>query len=105
MADKNDAFNIKKNFIAFSLFLVGILLIIDIILRVSPETIKPGFPGSSGNISAVGHYHEFDDGSSYYIYVIFEENGDVYQCWYDEERWNQKKVTNYKGGYKPDEAD
>jgi len=90
----NDPFNIKKNFMGFALFLAVILLIVDIVLRVKPEALKPD--GENPYVSAVGHHHEFEDGSKYYIYTIFESDGDVYQCWWDEKQWNQKKVTNYR---------
>jgi hypothetical protein len=94
MENEKDLFNIKKNFIALALFLVIILLLIDIVLRLAPGMLKPDF--DNPRISAVGHHHQFKDGASYYIYTVFESTGDVYQCWWDEKRWNQKKVTNYR---------
>jgi hypothetical protein len=101
MDNGKDLFNIKKNFIALALFILIILVAIDVVLRVSPGALKPDLAGS-GRISAVGHHHQFKDGSSYYIYTIFESNGDVYQCWYDEKTWNQKKVANYKASSLPE---
>ncbi len=95
MENQKDLFGIKKNFLALALFILIILVAVDIVLRISPGTLKPERGGDS-KISAVGHHHQFKDGSSYYIYTIFENNGDVYQCWWDEKVWNQKKVTNYK---------
>ena len=100
MSQNQDPLSIKKNFTGFAVFLIVILLAIDIVLRVSPGTLKPG--AGSPYISAVGHHHRFDDGSSYYIYTIFESDGDVYQCWWDEKQWNQKKVTNYRGNTLPE---
>lgn len=90
----NDIFRIKRNFTAIALFVLIVLVLIDVLLRFAPGSVKP--VDRAGQISAVGHHHEFPDGSSYYIYTIFEADGDVYQCWWDEESWNQKKVTNYK---------
>ncbi len=94
MDSNKDLFQIKKNFTAIALFLLVTLVLIDIILRIQPSALRPGSAG--GAISAVGHHHQFKDGSSYYIYTIFESNGEVYQCWWDEKTWNQKRVTNYK---------
>jgi len=94
MENGKDLFQIKKNFIAIALFILIVLVAVDVVLRFSPGTLRPG--SSDGRISAVGHQIQFKNGSSYYIYTIFESNGDVYQCWYDEKTWNQKKVTNYK---------
>ncbi|MBD3393322.1 MAG: hypothetical protein GF418_14435 [Chitinivibrionales bacterium] len=99
MADEKDPLSLKKNFTAFALFLLVVLVAIDVVLRVAPGAIKPDVKKPC--ISAVGHHHEFDDGSSYYIYTIFESNGDVYQCWWNQEQWNQKKVTNYRGPTMP----
>jgi hypothetical protein len=90
----SDLFQIRKNFMALALVIVAILLVIDIVVRVSPTALRPGTSGSA--ISAVGHHRQFADGTSYYIYTVFENNGDVYQCWWDEKQWNQKKVTNYR---------
>ncbi|MBD3321959.1 MAG: hypothetical protein GF350_12755 [Chitinivibrionales bacterium] len=98
MTENGDPLNIKKNFIALALLVVAILLIIDVILRVSPGVLRPDSEEKAAQaISAVGHHHEFENGSSFYIYTIFESDGDVYQCWWDQKQWNQKKVTNYKG--------
>ncbi len=93
MDESKDLFQIKRNFTAIALFLLIVLVIVDVLLRISPGSLKPGAPRS---ISAVGHYETFADGSSYQTYTVFEDNGDVYQCWYDQKTWNQKKVTNYK---------
>ena len=101
--DNKDPLNIKKNFTALAVFVVIVLLAVDVILRVKPALLKPDKYGRGHYISAVGHHREFDDGSSFYMYTIFESNGDVYQCWWDEEKWNQKKVTNYKGPTLPDD--
>ncbi len=90
----NDLFQIRKNFMAIALFLVIALLLVDIVLRIKPSALRPGI--HNGPISAVGHQRKLDNGTFYYIYTIFENNGDVYQCWWDEKSWNQKKVTNYK---------
>ncbi|MDG5815913.1 hypothetical protein QA601_12550 [Chitinispirillales bacterium ANBcel5] len=89
MPKEKDQYQMNRNLLAVALFTVALLLLVNIVIQLYP-TIQ------SGNISAVGHHHSFEDGSSYYIYTIFESNGDVYQCWWDEEKWNQKKVTNYK---------
>jgi hypothetical protein len=97
MEQEPDSLNIKKNFLALALVIVAVLLVIDVVLRVNPAALRPDVRSGAGTISAVGHHREFDNGASYYIYTIFESNGDVYQCWWDETRWNQKKVTNYKG--------
>lgn len=97
MQEQQDLFNIKKNFTALAIFVVIILLVIDITLRVKPSVLRPDVKDGKGQISAVGHLVQFPNGSSYFIYTIFESNGDVFQCWYDEKQWNQKKVTNYKG--------
>ena len=101
--ESSDQLGIKKNFTAIALFVVAVLLIIDIVLRIKPEALRPGLTGSDGSISAVGHHYQFENGSSYYIYTIFESSGDAYQCWYDGKQWNQKKVTNYKGPTIPEE--
>jgi hypothetical protein len=90
----NDALQIKRNFTALALFLLVVLVGIDVVLRLWPSAIKPV---AAGTIAAVGSVQQFSDGSSYYIYTVFENTGDVYQCWWDEKTWNQKKVTNYKG--------
>ena len=95
MREEKDLFQIKKNFVAIALFILIVLVLMDVLLRVSPGMLKPGTP--KNQISAVGHHRQFEDGSSYHIYTIFESNGDVYQCWWNEKTWNQKKVTNYKG--------
>jgi hypothetical protein len=100
MAETNDQLGIKRNFIALALFVLAILVLIDVVLRISPGLLLPG--ENDVTISAVGHHHEFADGSAYYIYTIFESDGDVYQCWWDEERWNQKKVTDYRGATLPE---
>lgn len=94
MGDDSDPLKIKKNFIALAVFLLAVLVLIDVALRISPDLLRPN--ENDVRISAVGHHHEFEDGSAYYIYTIFESDGDVYQCWWDQERWNQKKVTNYR---------
>ncbi|MFP4162447.1 MAG: hypothetical protein ACLFQB_00175 [Chitinispirillaceae bacterium] len=94
MENPKDQFQIKKNFLAISVFILIVLVLVDILLRLQPEVFSDG----SAPRAAVGHHHQFKDGSSYYIYTIFEENGDVYQCWWDEKTWRQKKVTNYKAG-------
>lgn len=93
MDESKDLFGIKKNFTAIALFLLIALAAVDILLRVAPGAVKTGAPHS---ISAVGHFESFPDGGTYQTYTIFEDNGDVYQCWYDQKMWNQKKVTNYK---------
>jgi TRAP-type mannitol/chloroaromatic compound transport system substrate-binding protein len=95
MTEANDQLGLKRNFVGFAIFLVVVLLVTDVVLRVAPGSIRPGL--DKPNISAVGYHQKFDDGSSYYIYTIFESNGDVYQCWWDQDQWNQKKVTNYRG--------
>lgn len=94
MDTSNDQFQIKKNFLAISVFILIVLVLVDILIRFQPALLGQG----SVPRAAVGHHHQFSDGSSYYIYTIFEENGDVYQCWWDEKTWKQKKVTNYKAG-------
>lgn len=93
MNNGSDIFQIKKNFTALTIILLIILVFVDVLLRVSPGTLKPV---QRSSMTAVGHHYNFPDGSLYYIYTIFESNGDVYQCWWDEKTWNQKKVTNYK---------
>jgi hypothetical protein len=103
MANGNDPLNIKKNFVGFALFVLIILVLVDVILRLSPGTLRPQERASA--ITAVGHHHQFEDGSSYYIYTIFEGDGDVYQCWWDQQRWNQKKVTNYRAPTLPQEGE
>lgn len=100
MSNDNDPLSLKRNFTAFAVFLLVVLVLIDVLLRLAPGVLRPD--GENPYISAVGHVHEFDNGSSYYIYTIFESDGDVYQCWWDEERWNQKKVTNYRGPTLPE---
>jgi hypothetical protein len=102
MNHEDDSLNIKKNFTALAFFIVAVLLVIDVVLRVKPDALRPGGSQAAGYISAVGTHRQFENGSSYYIYTVFESNGDVYQCWWDEKRWNQKKVTNYKGPTLPD---
>lgn len=97
--NNNDPLSLKKNFTAFALFLLVVLVTIDVVLRLAPGTIKPDAVKPA--ISAVGYHREFDDGTSYYIYTVFENDGDVYQCWWDGTQWNQKKVTNYLGATLP----
>lgn len=99
MENGKDPLQIKKNFMALAVFILIVLALVDIVLRVYPPLLEPGTPG--GQISAVGHHHQFKDGSSYYIYTVFESNGDVYQAWWDEKEWNQKKVANYKAPTRP----
>jgi hypothetical protein len=93
--NSKDLFQIKKNFMALAIFIVIILLIIDVVLRISPSALRPG--GGGRQISAVGYHQQFADGGTFDTYTIFENNGVVYQCWWDGKTWNQKKVTNYKG--------
>ncbi len=95
MENSKDPFQLKKNLLALAVFILIILVAVDVLLRLQPGIVT----GESAKeaISAVGHYHEFEDGTSYYIYTIFHSNGDVYRCWYDGDNWNQKVVTNYKG--------
>jgi hypothetical protein len=100
MEDGKDIFQIKKNFTALALFLLVALVLIDVILHTDPLLL--GSHSEPRALSAVENYHQFKDGSSYYIYTIFESNGDVYQCWWDEKTWNQKKVTNYRGPTLPE---
>ncbi len=94
MQNSKDPFQIKSNFLALSVIILIVLVAVDIVLRLKPEALGVGSGRKA--MAAVGHHHQFSDGSSYYIYTIFEDDGDVYQCWYDEKTWNQKKVTNYK---------
>ena len=77
------------------LLILALLLVTDIILRVAPAVL--GSAGSERHASsAVGYHHQFADSSWYYIYTVFEDNGDVYQVWWDGKEWHQKKVTNYR---------
>lgn len=94
--EPKDIFQISKNFAAIVLAILVVLVLIDIVLRFSPQMLAPGSAKPSA-VTAVGHHHQFADGSSYYIYTVFENTGDVYQCWFDGTRWNQKRVTNYRG--------
>lgn len=94
MARDDDSLGVKRNFIALALFLLIILVTVDILMRLAPDMLRPHV--ERPNLTAVGHHHRLPDGSSYYIYTVFESDGDVYQCWWDEKQWNQKKVTNYR---------
>ena len=94
MGNERDPMGIKRNFTAFALFVVGILLLVDIAVRIAPALARP--EAHAPGISAVGYHQTFDDGSSYYTYTIFENTGEVYQCWWDGTQWNQKRVTNYR---------
>lgn len=100
--NEKDLFQIRKNLTAIAIFILIIVLIIDILVRYSPESI--GLPPFKGNtLSAVGYHQQASDGSSWEIYTIFENNGNVYQCWNDGKSWNQKKVTNFKTISVPEE--
>ncbi len=102
MPNDQDQLGLKKNFVGIALFILVVLVLIDVLLRAAPWAIKP--TGERPYISAVGHHHEFENGSSYYIYTIFESDGDVYQCWWNQDKWNQKKVTNYRGPTLPEDG-
>ncbi len=93
--NEKDPYQLRTNLLIIGLLILILLLAIDIFLRISP-----GFFGTSGRdeyiVSAVGYHHQFPDSSWYYIYTVFENNGDVYQVWWDGKDWYKKKVTNYR---------
>jgi hypothetical protein len=99
MNNNSDPYKLGKNLQTVVLIILAILLLTDILLRVTPGLFD-SVPTVRHFTSAVGYHHQFSDSSWYYIYTVFEDNGDVYQVWWDGTEWNQKKVTNYRAGQK-----
>jgi hypothetical protein len=95
MNNNSDPYKLGKNLQTVVLIILAILLLTDILFRVSPGLFD-SVPASRHSTSAVGYHHQFSDSSWYYIYTVFEDNGDVYQVWWNGTEWNQKKVTNYR---------
>lgn len=96
MNNVTDTYRLGKNIQTIVLIILSILLLVDIWLRIDSRTEI----FSKNTTAAVGYHHQFDDGSWYYIYTVFEANGDVYQVWWDGKNWHQKKVINYRTGQK-----
>jgi hypothetical protein len=91
----NDPYSLGRNMQIVVLIILALILLTDILIRVSPVMFS--IPSTNRHAtSAVGFHHQFADSSWYYIYTVFEDNGDVYQVWWDGEKWHQKKVTNYR---------
>jgi len=90
-----DPYNLRTNLLVIGLLILIVVLAVDVLLRLSP-----GMFGEQSRerrvVSAVGYHHQFPDSSWYYIYTVFEDNGDVYQVWWDGKEWYNKRVTNYR---------
>jgi hypothetical protein len=99
MNNKSDPYSLGKNVQTIVLLILMILLLVDILLRISPGMFD-AVSTNRHSTSAVGFHHQFPDSSWYYIYTVFEDNGDVFQVWWDGEIWHQKKVINYRTGEK-----
>jgi hypothetical protein len=97
MNSDTDSYRLGKNVQTIVLIIVAIILMVDVWLRISSNNTSTELL-SRNSTAAVGYHHQFPDGSWYYIYTVFEVNGDVYQVWWDGKVWNQKKVSNYRTG-------
>jgi uncharacterized membrane protein len=97
MNKSSDPYSLGKNIQIIVLIILIFILLTDVLLRLTPGMFN--LPSKTRHAtSAVGYHHQFPDSSWYYIYTVFEDNGDVYQVWWDGNEWNQKKVTNYRAG-------
>jgi uncharacterized membrane protein len=94
MNKSNDPYSLGKNVQIIVVIILVFILLTDVLMRLSPGMFY--LPSTPHATSAVGYHHQFSDSSWYYIYTVFEDNGDVYQVWWDGREWNQKKVTNYR---------
>jgi hypothetical protein len=97
MVNNTDPYHLKTNIPAVALVVLIVLLLVDIVFRVTPGVFGIRETGRHP-VSAVGYHHQFPDGSWYYVYTVFEDNGDVFQVWWDGNEWRQQKVTNYRLG-------
>jgi hypothetical protein len=95
MNKSSDPYNLGKNLQVIVIIILTILILTDILIRLSPAMFNLPSANSKAT-SAVGYHHQFNDSSWFYIYTVFEDNGDVYQVWWDGKEWHQKKVTNYR---------